>query len=182
MSCSIITIYNTNEPYNDEPIKELIGHTKEVTSILAIKERKELISISNDITMRIWSLNTYQCIRVIKSVWCSANHSAYQIDKDRIAVGMKFKIYIINIEKGIKEVTIEDNKRLYDVQGFILLRDKETLIALGEGECFYYYNMRTKEYYFVNTIHKDTIVDIKVEDDNGFITCGYDGALNFWKY
>ena len=42
--------------------------------------------------------------------------------------------------------------------------------------------MRTKEYYFVNTIHKDTIVDIKVEDDNGFIICGYDGALNFWKY
>ena len=50
---------------------------------------------------------------------------------------MKFKIYIINIEKGIKEVTIEDNKRLYDVQGFILLRDKETLIALGEEECIY---------------------------------------------
>ena len=67
------------------------------------------------------------------------------------------------------------------MQGFIKLRDNETLIALANGNYFYFYNMRTEEFFLVRTCH-DTIVDIKVNNDYEFVTCSNDGTINIWKY
>ena len=47
-------------------IKELKGHTNDVTTLAYIKERDLLVSASSDNTLRVWSMKIYQLISVIK--------------------------------------------------------------------------------------------------------------------
>ena len=77
----------------------LKGHTKDVVSIVYIKEREKLFSTSFDFTCRLWNLKTYQCEAVFKGFEeCVYNNSLYQIDKDRVIVGEKPRFTIINIK------------------------------------------------------------------------------------
>ena len=46
-----------------------------------------MISGSDDKTLRLWNMSTYQCDTVIKGVECISTNSLYQIDKDRVIVG-----------------------------------------------------------------------------------------------
>ena len=46
-----------------------------------------MISGSEDNTLRLWNMSTYQCDKVIYGVQCCSNNSLYQIDKDRVIVG-----------------------------------------------------------------------------------------------
>ena len=66
-SCSVdmtIKIWKSNPPYSDIPIKVLTGHWDYVVnSLLYIKERDIVISGSYDMTLRLWNMSTYQCIK-----------------------------------------------------------------------------------------------------------------------
>ena len=85
----------------------LKGHSNIVTSLLYIKERDILISGSDDETLRIWHMSTYQCDKVIEGVDCCSTNSLYQIDKDRVIVGERETFLIVNIDKCVNR---EDNR------------------------------------------------------------------------
>ena len=81
-SCSsdrTITIWN-----DIFPIKNLIGHSDQVLSIIYIKEKELLISCSSDRTLRIWDMRTFQCNTVFKNVNCCHSSGLCQIDRDRV--------------------------------------------------------------------------------------------------
>ena len=52
--------------YSNTPIKVLEGHNQGVKSLLFIKERDIMISGSEDGTLCLWNMSTYQCITVIE--------------------------------------------------------------------------------------------------------------------
>ena len=77
-SCSAdktIKIWKSNPPYSDIPIKVLEGHINNVISLLYIKERDVMISGSDDETLRLWNMSTYQCENVIEGVECSSTNA-----------------------------------------------------------------------------------------------------------
>ena len=84
-----IKIWKSNPPYSDIPIKVLKGHSRDVTSLLYIKERDVMLSGSS-VTLCLWNMSTYQCITVIEGVDGRVTNSLYQIDKDRVIVGGVF--------------------------------------------------------------------------------------------
>ena len=69
-SCSndmVIKIWQSN---SDAPIKVLARHTSTVYSLMYIKGKNIMVSGSNDRTLRLWAVQTYQCVTVIVGINC----------------------------------------------------------------------------------------------------------------
>ena len=107
-SCSLdntIKIWKINKSYSKKPIRVLEGHGEWVTSLLYVKERDIMISGSFDKThrgtLRLWDMSIYQCDNTIGGVGCLSTNSLYQIDKDRVIVGV-LNFYLVNMIKLLK--------------------------------------------------------------------------------
>ena len=183
-SCSYdktIKIWKSNPPYSDTPIKVLREHSRLVTSLLYIKERDIMLSGSDDVTLRLWNMSTYQCDKVIKGVQCCSDNSLYQIDKDRVIVGGVYKFSIVNIDKCIIEKRIKDESIEY-VECFLKLRDNKTILCGCYNGIFCFYDMNTEQYKITHDNHNDDITDILLIDDNTFLSCSWDNTIKVWKY
>ena len=183
-SCSwdkTIKIWKSNPPYSDTPIKVLKGHRFRVYSLLYIKERDVIISGSDDKTLRLWNMSTYQCDKVIEGVRCCSPNSLYQIDKDRVIVGGVNSFCIVNIDKCIIEKTIID-KSIEHVDCFLKLRDNKTILCGCKYGKFCFYDMNTKQYKITNDNHHKAINDLLLIDDNTFLSCSFDGNIKLWTY
>ena len=186
-SCSdekVIRIWKSNPPYSDTPIKVLEGHQRKVAALLCIRERNTLISGSSDENyigkLRLWNLDTYQCVSVIKDVDCWVSCGLYQIDECRVISGGRKTFSIVNIDKGIIEKTINDESLSY-VNCFIKLRDNKTIICGCDEGVFCYYDMETQKY-IKEKKHDDHVVDILEIDNTTFISCADDMTIKIWKY
>ena len=183
-SCSAdktIKIWKSNPPYSDTPIKVLKGHSYNVNSLLYIKERDVMISGSNDKTLRLWNMSTYQCDKVIEGVRCCFTNSLYQIDKDRVIVGGVNSFSIVNIDKCIIEKRIEDESIEY-VRCFLKLRDNKTILCGCQYGIFCFYDMNTEQYKITKNNHIGYITDLLFKDDNTFLSCSWDKTIKVWKY
>ena len=176
-----IKIWKSNPPYSDIPIKVLRGHSRDVTSLLYMKERDVMISRSFDVTLRIWNMSTYQCDKVIEGVDCCSRNSLYQIDKDRVIVGGYISFCIVNIDKCVIEKTIKDES-LEFVRCFLKLRDNKTILCGCEYGIFCFYDMNTKQYKITKNNHKDSIFDLLLIDENTFLSCSEDTTIKVWRY
>ena len=159
----------------------LKGHSN---TLLYIKERDILISGSNDKTLRLWNMSTYQCDKVIEGVECYSTNSLYQIDKDRVIVGGYKSFCIVNIDKCIIEKRIEDES-LGDVRCFLKLRDNKTILCgcgRRDNGIFCFYDMNTKQYKITKNNHKSYINDLLFKDDNTFLSCSWDTTIKVWRY
>ena len=183
-SCSqdkTIKIWKSNPPYSDTPIKVLEGHSYVVTSLLYIKERDILISRSNDVTLRLWNMSTYQCITVIEGVQCCFTNSLYQIDKDRVIVGGLHSFSIVNIDKCVIEKIIEDES-FEGVGCFLKLRDNKTILCGCDNGIFCFYDMNTEQYKITKNNYHNAISDVLLIDDNTFLSCSTDTTIKVWRY
>ena len=187
-SCSLdntIKIWKSNKSYSKKPIKVLDGYGEWVTSLLYIGERDIMISGSFDKThrgtIRLWNMTTYHCDNVIGGVGCYSTNSLYQVDKDRVIVGGINSFYMVNIEKCVVEKTIED-RSIGNVNCFIKLRDKKTILCGCDFGIFCFYNMNTEHYTITKNNHSHSIVDLLLIDDNKFLSCSYDKTIKVWKY
>ena len=178
-----IKIWKSVPPYNenDSLIKILQGHLKWVVSLLYIKDRDILLSVSLDNSLRLWNMSTYQCYKIIDGVEISWNNSLYQIDNDRVIIGGKNKFSIINIDKCVIEKTIEDNV-FENVRCFLKLRDNNTILCGCDNGLFCFYNMNKEEYRTTINNHNKSISDLLQIDDSTFLSCSFDGTIKIWNY
>ena len=183
-SCSgdkTIKIWKSNPPYSDIPIKVLKGHSDNVFALLYIKERDVMISGSDDETLRLWNMSTYQCDKVIEGVDYCFTSSLYQIDKDRVIFGSKISFSIVNIDKCIIEKRIKDESLGY-VYCFLKFRDNKTITCGCEYRIFWFYDINTEQYKITNDNHHRTITDLLLIDDNTVLSCSTDTTIKVWKY
>ena len=109
-SCSAdgrIKIWKSDPPYSNIPINEILNNG-DISSILYIKERDLLLAISNDYSLKLISLNTFQYVTIILNVFCCNANGMYQLDRDKVIIGESNKIQIININKCIVETEVKD--------------------------------------------------------------------------
>ena len=96
-SCSAdntIRIWNSRCPVRVALLK---GHKNIVKSIIKLKNQNILVSVSKDTTLRKWNLLSYQCVTIIQNVKCSSSNGLLEIDNNKIIVGGKYKVTIVNI-------------------------------------------------------------------------------------
>ena len=182
-SCSrdnTIKIWNSNHPYN--LIKTLNGHSKDVTSIIQLKDKDILISGSYyDNTLRKWNLLTYQCDEIINNVDCYYNNSLLEIDNNRIIVGGGRVITIVNISNDIIEHQIENDKLDY-VWSLIQLRDGNILCGCKNGFiCLYDIKLNTLSFREkkINNVSVYCLLNINT---NQFISSSCFGEIKVWEY
>ena len=140
-----------------------------------------MISGSNDVTLHLWNMSTYQCDNVIEGVRCCSTNSLYQIDKDRVIIGEHKSFSIVNIDKCVIEKRIKD-KSLGYVACFLKLRDNKTILCGCYNGIFCFYDMNTEQYKITNDNHHRTISDLLLIDDNTFLSCSFDGNIKVWRY
>ena len=141
-----------------------------------------MISGSDDETLRLWNMSTYQCDEVIEGVLCYFTSSLYQIDKDRVIVGGVKSFSIVNIDKCIIEKRIVDESLKY-VYCFLKLRDNKTILCGCDNGIFCFYHMNTEQYKITNdNHHKSYINDLLLIDDNTFLSCSWDDTIKVWRY
>ena len=182
-SCSAdrtIKIWNSNHPYN--LIKTLNGHTGRVTSIIQLKDKDILISGSSygDKTLRKWNLLTYQCVKIINTIYCCDKNSLLEIDNNRIIVGGYNVITIVNISNDIIEHQIENYKLSY-VDSFLKLRDGNIFCGCYNGLiCLYDIKLNTLSFR-EKKIHNEAVYCLLNINKNQF-TSGSNNEIKVWEY
>lgn len=183
-SCSddaYIKIWKSAPPYSEIPLKVLGDRITWVTSIQYNKKRNLLISSFGDETLKLWDMNTYQCVSVIEGVDCYWINSLYIIHNDKVIVGSNNQITIVDINKCIIEDTIEDNI-LGHVNCFIMLRDNRTILCGCDGGKFCLYDIETRKRVIIDNVEKGAIFDVIGINKDTLITCSFDTSINVWKY
>lgn len=99
-------------PDSTIPITILKGHSKEVHSLLYMKERNILIS-SEEYKIFMWSMATYEQIDSISGLKGISENTLHQLDKDRVIYAYIATLVIFNLENKIIEKTFEPFKTQY---------------------------------------------------------------------
>lgn len=123
-SCSFdndIKIWKGSTPYSDIPIAVLNGHTNVVRCIYQLKEQEILVSGSDDETLRVWSLITYQCITTLNKINCYDCHSIAE-DNSHLFIGGYEQLTLINKATLVVDMIIKD-KEFSMVLSFVILSD-----------------------------------------------------------
>ena len=83
-------------------VEKLEGHTDNVTSLAYNKEKNILVSGSEDNTIRLCNMQTFQVISVILNVRCDESRNLSLIDRNRIIIGViiKWLSLILAVERG----------------------------------------------------------------------------------
>ena len=183
-SCSsdkTIKIWNSEYPYS--LIETLTGHTCIVVSIIQIYGKEILISAESngDKTLRIWNLASYQCKKEIKNVECWWSNSLIEIDDERILVGGKNSLTIVNIKQGKIEKKIEKEELNY-VRSLMMFSDGNVLCGCRDGVmCLFDTKLKIltiKD----NNSHSRAINDIVSTNEHQFISCSGDKTIKVWEY
>ena len=174
-----IRVYKTDEPYNETPIATMTGHTDYIPSIGYVKERDVIVSASQDQTCRVWKCDTYQCVNVIKGFYTGASNSVYVLDGDRVFIGGGEECSIINLEKAVIEIKVED-KKLDLVCSAVKISDNMMLITSGSG-IVNIWKMKTLELKQIKTEHQLRIQDVIKLNDNTLLFATEEFTIDIWK-
>ena len=181
-SCSTdknVKIWNGNPPYN--LIKILDGHIAALESLLCIKRKNKLLSGGKDNTLRIWNISTYQCQTIIMKVECFSQNSMIELENNKIFIGGKNKIAIIDLNKCIIEQKIENETKVDHVSSSIYLKEGIILFGTRFG-IINIYDIRNKT---ITKIKTTLIGDIRCFlkiNENQFITGSIDSVIRLWEY
>ena len=115
-------------------VEKLEGHTDNVTSLAYNKEKNILVSGSEDNTIRLCNMQTFQVISVILNVRCDESRNLSLIDRNRIIIGGNYKMVILDISSGKREEI--KYYRFNDPIRFIRMNEKMLLIGCSSAFCF----------------------------------------------
>ena len=138
-----------------------------------------MISGSDDDTLRLWNMSTYQCVSLVKNVYCCWTNALYQIDDNRVVVGHRAGFKIVNINKRIIESEISDESLGY-VYSFLKI-DNSTIICGCKEGIMISYNIQTQHYKIIKKIHDKFVSDLLLLDNNTFLS-SFDKTIILWNY
>lgn len=178
-SCSAdltIKIWNSN---TSSLITILKGHTHIVKSIIKLKNKKILVSVSKDDTLRKWNLSSYKCVTIIQNVNCFSCNGLLEFDINKVIVGGKYKITMVNLDKDFIE-QVYSSVNLEYFNSFMILRDGNILCG-GENGMTCIYNIKTNTASFKkDRIHNSLINDLLRIDKYTFASCS--NEITIWEY
>ena len=161
-------------------VEKLEGHTDNVTSLAYNKEKNILVSGSEDNTIRLWNMQTFQVISVILNVRCDESRNLSLIDRNRIIIGGNYKMVILDISSGkrgeIKYYRFNNSIR------FIRMNEKILLIGCSSAFCF----LNIEDYSFSMKLfgirYQSQLYDLVAVSQHEFWTTSTIGEIKVWKY
>ena len=136
-------------------IKTLNKHKSTVISIIKIKNKNWLVSVSYDGTLIIWDINKYTILKEINDIHCNFINGIKELPKQRMIISSEESLIIVNYVSGKILKKIEIGKKSIC---FELMDDFTLLIGCFDG-CYLLMNL------------KDFNVKILKEKENNYISC-----------
>ena len=113
------------------------------------------------------------------NIRCWSSNSVVEMDNNRVVVGGKNIIMIVNIEKKITEEIIE-NEILSNV--FPLMIFSENIIICGcHCGMMFIYNIKQKQFNIFRSSHEGKIFGLLKTSKNQFISCSSDKTIRIFK-
>ena len=157
-------------------LKTLNNHKDRVTNILIIPNNK-FISASNDKTIKIWDLNSYECFNTLTSE--SRVYSLCLISDNEIACGCddgSINIWNLNNLAKVKSLKAHDSWISY-----LLLFDKTKLISCSSDKKIMILSLETFKCIKVIDGHSQIIRYLELTSDGNLLSCSYDKSVKLWQ-
>ena len=171
-----IKIWNTNTPYECKKI--LKGHQNIVSSIIQLKDKEQLLSGSEDRTLRVWDLESYQCVLIITHMYYTKK-SLLEIDH-YIVLACGNDIKLLNSSTFQLEKAVED-KITGTVWSMIELRGGNVLFGTSEGKlCLY--DVKNNSIKIQADSIDGGVSSLMNLDDSTFLSGSQVFSIKLWKY
>lgn len=174
-----IKIWKAISPF--ELITSLQGHNSSVVAILYLHKREELISISRDSVLRVWSMVTYQAVSIMNGISVCFSHSLCILDNKTISIGYNNIIEIIDIN-GLKvnKVFEIQNNEITNIYSLIAVNHNTIICGCNDG-ILYEYDFANNNVKKTKSIHTENIYDIIKINEKEYVSCGLDKTVCIWK-
>jgi len=193
-SCSIDNLIKIWDVVTYQLVKLLQGHVAAVYCLLYIKDIYTLVSGGNDGTIRLWSANTWECLKIIDGrakIRCLLNYSK---TSEFLTGGLDNKIRLWKSDKGAysHETLASLEGEVSAMEGVSFDENYELLAGDSKGNvCVIREDPSKRNSYFnsfLSKVHKSLkchdgkILSLKyVKEKGAFISCSLsDGKLKIW--
>jgi WD40 repeat protein len=157
--------------------KILIGHTNFVCALMELPNNL-LISGGHDKTLRVWDLNSYECIQTIKPAGLGRIMIIIMFNEDELIVGSENNISFINYTTGKVTATLKGHTHL--IRDLLLLDDFNTLLSGSDDKTLRVWNIKKNECLKVFTGHQHSTNKIILFKKDIVCTASDDGMIKFW--
>lgn len=171
-----VDIYIWNEEkYTDKPIAIMKGHKKYIEDMVSVDEY--IISSSEDKTVRMWSVKSYQCV----SVFCDlefANIKKMIALSEKVIIGGKGKLKRVNVNKiKFEDEIVLSNEEAYDILSLMKINDDVMICGSDKGK-LYVCNKEKRDSVMVDKVKRINYV-IRIDSET-FITIT--DEIKVWMY
>jgi WD40 repeat protein len=104
-----ITIFNSVSPY--DKLALLKQHNDVVNSIIQVKDKETLISVSEDNTLIVWDLITYQMLLIFDEIYSSSPASLIELYGKYIVIGGRGWISLLEVDSYVLLNYIENEEQ-----------------------------------------------------------------------
>jgi WD40 repeat protein len=165
------------EPLTVSRVRVLVGHTKLISSFLVLSDGN-LISCSDDKTMRVWQLSTGECLHALEHPW---GMFAVALANGRVVSDSGECLRVWQPSFGICELVLEGHTKGFFSGGIAELPDGR-IVSGSSDTTVRVWNATTGACELVLSGHTDGIVEVAVLPD-GRIVSGenHRRAIRVWN-
>ena len=173
-----ISIYLCQPPNQKILTRTLEGHSGGVLSLLFLDNKKMLLSNSVDLSLRIWSTITYQCISTISRFYFSLNKNIIvPFDNNSLIIGYLNILIIMDLSTGQTEKLLSC-KDISDINAVIAMED--VVICGCEQGKLVVIDKITKKYIIIQTGENEAITQLLKVNEREFLSL-YQNSITLWK-
>lgn len=173
-----ISIYLCQPPNTKRVIRTLEGHSEGVLSLLFLESKKLLLSNSVDLSLRIWSTITYQCISVIFRFYFSPKKNIIvPFDNNSLIIGYLNILSIMDLSTGQTE-KLFSCKDISDINTVIAMEDV-VICGCEEGKLVVIDKI-TKKYIIIQTESNKAITQLLKVNEREFLSL-CENSITIWK-
>ena len=177
-SCSKNSI-KINNLINGKCLKTLIGHTNDVVGLEKLSHRR-LVSCSADRSIRIWNIETGECLKVIEDALDLADKDVGGIkllpnEQLLSCSGKTIKLWDLNSSMRLQTLIGHEN----EISSVDVLSDGR-VVSISDDSTVKIWNLSTGECLQTLRGHSDAVYCLKVLQDDTIITGSSDRTLKLW--
>jgi WD40 repeat protein len=169
-------IFTYEEEITLDNILTLNGHQDDVYSIISFESDK-IISCSKDKTIKIWNVDTGQCLKTLIAHSLAVN-TIFLLANNKLASGSSDKtVKIWNLDTYICDITLED----YNSPVFSLVEFKDYLFGGLENGDIVIWDLQT--YVYINTLKKHTYRTfwLLILPNGNLVSASLDHTIKIWN-
>ena len=159
----------------------LEGHLDQINAVVISPDGKTVMSASSDKTIRLWSIETGECIKVFKEHDRKVIGLSMSSDGQLVLTNDTRRTSLINFTTHTIEGSFHWNQALS--RGMALLPDKtKAILADWEGGLFIWYRKpKSRDSFYEFGWHDDEVTDVITSNDGKVaVTAGRDGMIRVW--